>query len=265
MRCEIILNSDREMKKLSQRVGIVVPAFNEADHLRDVLSACRAIGPSVILVVDDCSTDETRQILAGEVGQKSDGTRVSFLHNERNLGKQGSVRRGFQALATHDLDAVALLDGDGQHDPRELPGLVALLDRYDFVIGARLQDQMPIQRRFSNWFVNLCYRWLAGVDFVDVQSGLRVYRKQLADALGARLPEQGGYALEHESLVQLARVEKEQGLTLRAAAVRVSCAYGAGTSSMRTQDILQLTHETVRQALRFRRVREMGALAGVGR
>jgi glycosyltransferase involved in cell wall biosynthesis len=213
-----------------------------------VIRACRAVRPALILVIDDSSFDLTPRILLEEVGKP--GVPLRVLRNEKNLGKQGSIRRGLRFLSELNLDAVALIDGDGQHDPGELPRLAALLDRYDFVIGARSREEMPIQRRLSNWLVNLGFQLLGGVDFVDVQSGLRIYNRRLAGVLAARLPEQGGYALEHESLALLAEHARETRTALRAAAAPVSCKYG-GKSSMQPHHVLQLVFETFRQAMRL--------------
>jgi glycosyltransferase involved in cell wall biosynthesis len=237
-------------------VAVCIPAFNESAHIREVIQACRAVGPALILVIDDASQDLTARILAEEV--KKPGAPLKVLRNEKNLGKQGSIRRGLKLLAGQDLDAVALIDGDGQHDPAELPRLAVLLDNYDFVIGARSREEMPIQRRLSNWLVNVGFLLLGGVDFVDVQSGLRIYNRRLVEVLAARLPEQGGYALEHESLAILAGYAKDSRSVIRAAAAPVSCKYGS-KSSMQAHHILQLTFETFRQAMRLGEILEDAA------
>jgi len=236
----------------SRRMGILIPAFNEASHIRQVIARCRALRPAVVLVVDDASRDETSRLVAAEAAERRDGVEVRLLRNRRNLGKQGAVRRGLRALCRMGLDGIALIDGDGQHAPEELVGLAGLLDEYDFVIGARARDQMPLQRRLSNALVNLGFFWIGGVDLVDVQSGLRIYRPELAAVLAERLGEDGGYVLEHESLAVLADHARAQGLTLRAAAATVSCRYGHATSSMGPAHIVRLAVETVRHALRLR-------------
>ena len=235
------------------RVAILIPAYNEALHLPRVLEACRALKPKVVLVIDDCSSDNTADVLAAESGLDQHGVRVMGLRNPYNLGKQGTVRRGLRLLTPcPDIDAVALIDGDGQHDPAELPRLAALLDRYDCVIGARSREQMPAQRQLANWLVNTSFAVIAGVHFADVQSGLRLYRKPLADLLGRRLSASGGFALEHESLTVLARHARRRGQTLRFAAAPISCAYGEAVSSIGPGHIVQLAFETLRQAAQIR-------------
>jgi len=252
IRCDIVSGPAVCGKISNRRLAIVIPVFNEARHIGDLLEACRVIEPALIVVVDDCSSDATPLICKHEAKENRSDVELRVIRCGHNLGKQGAVKKGLRALRDQDLDAVAIIDGDGQHDPAELPALVSLLDDYDFVIGARSPFEMPVQRRFSNWLVNTGFRLIAGVDFVDVQSGLRVYRKELADALGERLEEEGGFALEHESLAVLASYGTEITGGLRAAATPISCKYGKAKSSIKTLHILQLGYETIRQALRLR-------------
>ncbi|MBI5486911.1 MAG: DUF2334 domain-containing protein [Deltaproteobacteria bacterium] len=234
-----------------RRVGLVIPAFNEARHLPELLARCRAAEPAAIVVVDDASRDGTAAVLA-QIAARAPDVPLRVLRNRKNLGKQGAVRRGLRALRRWNLDAVALLDGDGQHDPAELPGLATLLDTHDAVIGARAQDEMPVERRFSNWAVNAGFRFVAGVDLMDVQSGVRLYRKPLADALGDRLPITGGYGVEYESLVVLARRAAESARDVRIATATIACRYGAAESKLGPRQAARLARETVRQAVRLR-------------
>ena len=250
VKCRSLVYTDPRIQRFDRRVAVCIPAYNEAAHIREVIRACRSTRPALILVIDDASRDMTPRILSEEVDNGESGVPVRVLQNARNLGKQGSIRRGLKFLSGRNLDAVALIDGDGQHDPRELPRLAALLDRHDFIIGARSREQMPIQRRLSNWLVNFGFLVLGGVDFVDVQSGLRIYNRRLVEVLAARLPEEGGYALEHESLALLAEHARETGTVVRAAAAPVSCTYGS-KSSMQPHHMLQLAFETFRQAMRL--------------
>jgi hypothetical protein len=236
-----------------ERVALVIPAFNEAPHLPALLERCRAVQPAVIVVVDDASTDRTPEVLAAELRRAPHDPPLLVLRNPKNLGKQGSVRRALRTLVAWDLDAVALLDGDGQHDPAELPRLVAHLAGADVVVGARVDVEMPPQRRFSNWLVNAGFRAIAGADFVDIQSGLRLYRKAAADALAAHLGVEGAYGLEYESLVVLALWARDRAVDLRVVAAPASCVYGAAASWIRPLHVLQLGLGTVRQAVRLRR------------
>ncbi|MEZ4404445.1 MAG: glycosyltransferase family 2 protein [Kofleriaceae bacterium] len=234
----------------STRVAIAIAAYNEAPHLRELVRRCLATGPACVVIVDDCSTDASAEVLGqlrAEVGE-----RLVVLRNPHNLGKQGSVRRALRHLRRVEVDAVALIDGDLQHEPAELPALAELLRDADLVIGARSHAEMPAQRRLSNWLVNGAFRLLAGVDVADVQSGLRLFRKDLADALGAALPERGGFGVEHESLSIIAARSRQRVGGVRAVAAPITCRYGDEVSHIGLRDIAKLAVATVRQAVRLR-------------
>jgi glycosyltransferase involved in cell wall biosynthesis len=243
------------------RVAIAIPAYNEGPHLAELIARCRRTEPAVIVVVDDASTDDTPRILADLAA--APGAPLVVVRNQPNLGKQGSVRRALGLLREADVDAVALIDGDLQHDPAELPGLVDLLREHDGVIGARDVSEMPRHRRLSNWLVNRTFALLAGVDFADVQSGLRIYRKPVADALASALPERGGFGVEHESLAQLAELSTASAAPLRLCAAAISCRYGDETSHITFRDVLRLARITFAQALRLRRTRRAALRAPV--
>jgi len=237
----------------SRKVAIAIPAYNEARHLPELIARCRRTEPALIVVVDDASTDDTPRVLADLAA--APGAPLLVVRNEPNLGKQGSVRRALRLLRDVRVDAVALIDGDLQHEPAELPALVELLREHDGVIGARDVSEMPRHRRLSNWLVNRTFSLIAGVDFADVQSGLRVYRKPIADALASMLPETGGFGVEHESLAQLARLAACQARPIRLCAATITCRYRDETSHIGVVDVLRLARETVAQALRLRRTR----------
>ncbi len=259
--CQPIPATDNAKNTFDSRMAILIPAYNEGRHLAELLERCRQARPEIILIVDDCSTDSTDEVLRNEsrVQHAPDGApgavRLVVLRNDYNLGKQGSVRRGLRYLAAEDLDGIAVIDGDLQHNPAELPQLAELLKLFDVVIGARSHDEMPRLRRFSNWVVNRGFSALSGVDFVDIQSGLRLYAKPIADALATWLPAKGRFGLEHESLALLAQLSRDSGSRIDVAAAPIACAYGDEQSHIGVSDIARLAWQTVRQGMRVRALR----------
>lgn len=112
------------------RVLVVVPAYNEQDSVgRVVAEVRRAVPYADVLVVDDASRDLTRS-RAQEAGAE-----VATL--PINLGVGGAMRTGFRYALRHGYDVVVQVDGDGQHDARDLPQLLAALSGADVAIGAR--------------------------------------------------------------------------------------------------------------------------------
>ena len=117
------------------QVSIVIPIFNEKDTVREIVGRVRAVrGMDVkeIILVDDCSTDGTRELL------KNDFEEPLFkkLYHDVNQGKGAALRTGF-ASATGDI--VAIQDADLEYDPAELPGLIRpiVMNQADVVFGSR--------------------------------------------------------------------------------------------------------------------------------
>ena len=101
-------------KLTSVRRAAVVPAFNEAETIAGVIEEIRAVDPGMeIIVVDDASFDRT-PVIAAEAGAR-------VLRLACNLGIGGAVQTGYQAAREIGCDIVVQIDGDGQHDPKELP------------------------------------------------------------------------------------------------------------------------------------------------
>ena len=112
---------------LENHTTVVIPAFNEEDTIREVVLGVRKSLPDAsILVIDDGSSDATASI-AREAGAK-------VISHPLNKGNGAAIKT---ALRTIDGGLVAVLDGDGQHDPEDLPTLLNGLNNYDLVVGAR--------------------------------------------------------------------------------------------------------------------------------
>ena len=149
---------------------LILPAYNEEAHIYNVVTMCRDHVDEVI-VVDDCSTDNTFRYanLAGAI----------TLRHKANIGKSGALKTGCDAAIRLGVDAIALLDSDGQHDPADLPRFFAALqdEELDVVVGSRLQKvKDPIIRRYGNVFVYILLKILFRVDIKDVLTGFRVFR-----------------------------------------------------------------------------------------
>ncbi|MGB5258575.1 MAG: glycosyltransferase family 2 protein, partial [Woeseiaceae bacterium] len=152
-------------------LSIVIPAKNEAAAIGDVVAAARESWPDAqLIVVDDGSSDSTAEV-AREAGA------TVILHPE-SLGNGAAVKAGARA-ATGDI--IAFMDGDGQHDAKELAKLLKRLDEgYDMVIGARdAGSHANIGRLYANGIYNVVASWLTGRRIPDLTSGFRVARAKL--------------------------------------------------------------------------------------
>ncbi|MDQ2671121.1 MAG: glycosyltransferase family 2 protein [Gemmatimonadota bacterium] len=118
------------MPRSVDRLLVVVPAWNEAASVSGVVAEVRAAVPQAeCLVVDDGSSDDTAELA------RAAGARV--LRLPYNLGVGGAMRAGFRYARDRGYSTVVQVDADGQHDPRDIPALVASLDEADIVIGSR--------------------------------------------------------------------------------------------------------------------------------
>jgi glycosyltransferase involved in cell wall biosynthesis len=152
------------------RVLVVVPALNEAGSIAGVVAAVlRDLPTARVLVVDDSSTDGTgrRARLAG----------ATVARLPYRLGVGGAMRTGYRYAVTHGYDVVVQVDGDGQHDTRHLPELLAALGAADLVIGARFAGTDPYAvgraRRSVMRLLAVVLSRIVGTRLTDVTSGYR--------------------------------------------------------------------------------------------
>jgi glycosyltransferase involved in cell wall biosynthesis len=176
-------------------VGLV-PAYREAGRIGGVVRGVLAhLG--TCLVVDDGSPDATAQEAAA--------AGATVLRHPTNLGKGRALETGMRWVAEHGADGAICLDGDGQHDPAEIPRFLARLeaDRPDVILGTRrLAGRMPALRRFTNRFTSEVVSRLAGTRLHDSQSG---YRYVSVRAWTLARPRSARYDAESEFLIRAGR------------------------------------------------------------
>jgi glycosyltransferase involved in cell wall biosynthesis len=157
------------------RILALVPAYNEAPRIGRVVREASKYLP--VLVVDDGSEDDT--------GQAAEAGGAVVVRHPQNVGKGAALMTGFGWAKEHGYDAVLTLDADGQHDPADIPKLVAAYDSGagDLVIGRRDSRRMPFPRFFTNPFGSWLLSLALGVKVYDNQSGFRVYGERLLEGL----------------------------------------------------------------------------------
>lgn len=181
----------------SQQVTVVIPARNESSSIRGIVEAClRHI--SRVIVVDDASTDDTCAKLRG--------LPITLLHSDVQLGKGGALAWGFRTALAAGALAVITLDGDGQHDPADIPAFIAAANQYPqhLVIGARLKQLQyaPRKRLIANRVADFWISWAAGQAVRDSQCGQRLYPAALLQAVSPDASLKHGFVFESEVLIQ---------------------------------------------------------------
>ena len=154
----------------SCEISIIIPVFNEAEKLAEMLHGIRALqlASSEIIVVDDGSTDGSAKI-AIETG-------ANVIRHPYNIGNGAAVKSGMRAARGKLL---ILMDGDGQHNPQDIPRLLAESNDYHMVVGARGKGS---KLRFHRYAANLAYNLLASYvtrfRVKDLTSGFRILSRR---------------------------------------------------------------------------------------
>jgi glycosyltransferase involved in cell wall biosynthesis len=167
----------------------VVPAYNEAGSIADVVHAIHRLAPDFdVIVVDDGSTDRT-ELRAREAGATT--IRLPF-----NLGIGGAVQTGFVYAAERGYDYMVQIDGDGQHDPGEVGKLIAAMEAdhsLDMVCGSRFASPdtgyaAPISRRTGIHLFAFTLSKIVRQRVTDPTSGFRLYNRRAIDLFARDYP-----------------------------------------------------------------------------
>jgi glycosyltransferase involved in cell wall biosynthesis len=223
------------------RTCALIPAFNEAPYIADVVERAREHVAEVV-VIDDGSGDGT-----AEIAQAAGAT---CLRSAKNCGKASALRRGIAYARDRNFTCVITLDGDGQHLPGDIPVMLRVAEESgaDLIIGARRFDRalMPSSRYFSNVIGSRLASALVGCKIRDSQSGFRLFRLDKLD--GAKLRSRY-YEFEMEILIKMAR----SGCSIAHAPVRSVYDDGQARSKMKP------VRDTVRVCLWSLAFRYLGA------
>ena len=183
---------------MSGMVVAIVPAYNEELAIGSVVLETKKHVEAVI-VVDDGSTDKTAEIagLAGAI----------VLRLDQNYGKADALMRGFDLARQNGFAAGVMLDGDGQHDPSELPSLVypVLQGEADLVIGSRYLEAShatPGYRRTGQRLLDVATNMSTDHKVTDSQSGFRALSKKAMDSLDF---ESKGFNIESDMIIHFSQ------------------------------------------------------------
>jgi glycosyltransferase involved in cell wall biosynthesis len=216
----------------------VIPAYNESRTIKEVVEGALRYVDRVI-VVDDGSTDGT--------GEKAREAGAQVILQAENRGKAAAMKAGFRE--SKGFDIIVTLDGDLQHCPDEIPGLVKCIEEGgDLCIGSRFLREarnMPLGNRFSNRAARFLLEILTGQRITDPQSGFRALRRESLERLD--LPAQR-YAVEHIMILEAARKR------FKIKEVPISCIYGEETSHINPlKDTLHVIWNILEFMLRSKR------------
>jgi len=218
------------IKRTKPRIIAAIPCLNEGQFISDIVTRTRRYVDRVI-VIDDGSTDNTSE------AAQSAGAEV--IRHKARQGAGAATRSAFEAAKTHDADVLITLDGDGQHNPDEIPQVLApiLNGEADLVIGSRfLQPTQQTQetpgtqrtniRRYRKFGIDVLtwlYNFGSKIKVSDSQSCFRAHSRRLLEAINIT---ENGFGFSVEVLIQA------RGKDFVIREMPISCVYHSQGSSL---------------------------------
>lgn len=200
-------------KNANTRTLAVIPCYNEEISIGSVVLKTKE-HVDTVLVVDDGSIDDTSKI-AKEAG-------ATVISHKYNKGKSIAIKTGFRYALEKDFDYVITIDGDGQHNPSEIPSLLdnVVNNGHDISIGSRSgsSTEMPKWRRVGKRVLDYATSFGNGGFVTDSQCGFRAFNKKAVKAITPNL-NGGAFNVESEQLI------RAHELGLGVANTNVSCKY----------------------------------------
>ncbi|HEX4955628.1 MAG TPA: glycosyltransferase family 2 protein [Thermoanaerobaculia bacterium] len=179
-------------------VVAVIPAYQCAESIGVVVEGCRR-HLATVHVIDDGSRDSTAE------AARAAGAKVTT--RPQNQGKGVALAQGIELALAEEPAAVLLLDGDGQHDPADIPAFLAAWDqgRAELIVGSRMgeSEKIPRVRYWTNHVGSLILSHMTGYELEDSQSGYRLLDARLLRSMHLRTR---GYAIESEMLLKAAKL-----------------------------------------------------------
>ncbi|MAG50650.1 hypothetical protein CL621_03355 [archaeon] len=156
------------------KISIVIPVYNERKSVEDIINRIKTVMKKSnydyeIIVVDDCSMDNSYQIL-----QKISD--IKLIRNKSNSGYSASLKKGINESKG---EYIIITDADGTYLPESIPSLLKYFKEYDMVVGAREKGNVPLLRKPAKAFISLLANILVNKRIPDINSGLRIFNKKL--------------------------------------------------------------------------------------
>lgn len=172
------MNGQMEKKKYPD-VCVVIPAYNEAEVIGNVVRGILQVGIEHVIVVDDGSSDTT--------AEKARVSGALVLRHKINRGKGAAIKTGLIVARDKGAKIVVTVDGDGQHEPLDIPAVIAPIEKgeADVILGTRNFDPKNISffKIFANRTANTLTRILTGLWVADSQSGFRAFDSRALDVM----------------------------------------------------------------------------------
>jgi glycosyltransferase involved in cell wall biosynthesis len=214
-----MMGTNEDSQRRQYTTLAAVPCYNTEGSIQQVVSRAKKYVDKVI-VVDDGSFDNTAKV--------AESAGAIVIRHRKNRGYGGAMISCFKAARTYNADVLVILDGDGQHNPDQIPLLLRpiLNGEASMVIGSRFlgnQDSVPRYRRLGIKVITRLFNLGAGFKVTDAQSGFRAYSKRALDVISINGRDMG-------TSIEILIEARRKGLKVKE--VPISCTYDASSHSM---------------------------------
>jgi dolichol-phosphate mannosyltransferase len=183
------------------RALVVIPTYNEATNVRDLIPEILKVAPSVeVLVVDDKSPDGTANVVKEMMASEP---RIHIIQRNGKSGLGTAYVVGFKYAIERSFDYVFEMDADFSHDAREIPNFLARMENHDLVVGSRYRNGVrvvnwPVRRLLLSYFANVYTRVITGLPVKDATGGFKCFRRKVLESIDLDSIRSNGYAFQIE-------------------------------------------------------------------
>lgn len=185
---------------------IIIPTYNEAENIEDIINAVLgqdALQNVSVLVVDDHSPDQTGVVVQSLINRGTYSDRLYLLRREGKLGLGTAYLAGFAWGLAREYDVLIEMDADFSHNPDYIPHILQQLESVDFIVGSRYVEgggvrNWGVLRQFISRFGSFYARAILGIPMRDMTGGFNFWKRHVLEGIGLDQIQSNGYAFQVE-------------------------------------------------------------------